>query len=209
MKNACKVIAMTAGLALLIPGTAEAGHVDHVVLVSDNSFSPDSVDTRVVGNPNEAVEWRGDTPPPTNEHNVRELHGIFSSGPPTLWASKSFTLNFSAGKFDYQCEVHGPAMSGVVNVRPLLLDTTPDGPPVQWASDGTTTGSAFDVQFRVGSNGDWRRWLTDTEKFKAVFGKNDRPVNFNPNRTYFVRVRSQKRVDTPNAHSRYFKVLLD
>jgi len=205
-----RTILLTLGLSLVLPGTAGAGHGGPHVLIRDTEFAPASVDTRVVGNPTEAVEWQADpTFPPLQPHNVRELHGIFSSGQPRVWTIEVFSLNFSAGRFDYQCQVHGPQMSGDVNVRPLLLDLTEDGAPVAWASASTETGRAFDVQYRNGPNGRWRNWKVDTAKFQGVFGKNDRPVPFNPDRRQYVRVRSQKRVDTPNAHSRYYALLLD
>jgi hypothetical protein len=213
MTMARKTILLTLGLSLLLPGTAGAGHGGADVLIRDDAFSPDAVLTFVFVDsfPTRAVEWEGDPANlPTNEHNVRELHGIFSSGPPELWTTQVFSLNLSAGRFGYQCVVHGPSMSGVVNVRPLLLTPpAPDQIPVQWASEATETGQAFDAQYRVGPAGRWRNWKVDTTRFKGVFGRNDRPVPLEPGTDYYVRVRSQKRVDTPNAHSRYYSVLLD
>jgi hypothetical protein len=211
MTMARTTIVLAVGIGLVLPAPAGAGHGGSDVLVRDIEFVPEVTSTFVFRNAPDAVEWEGDpADPPLLEHNVRELHGIFSSGPPSLWTAKLFSLKLSAGKFEYQCRVHGAqGMSGRVNVRPLLEDATADGFPVVWASEDTETGQAFDVQYRIGPEGRWRNWRIDTTKFRGVFGKNDRPVELEPGREYYVRVRSQKRVGTPNAHSRYFALLLD
>ena len=40
----------------------------------------------------------------------------------------------------------------------------------------------------------WKTWKNDTRAFHASFGRNDNPVNYNPdNHTYKIKVRSERR----------------
>jgi plastocyanin len=174
---------------------ATAGGLEETVEVRDNEFDPAVVPSTT--NPflaGESLEWEwaaGVMAP----HDVRQVRGLFrsplSSTPGTL-----YLRTFSSGRFPYQCSIHGPAMSGIVNVR-IWQDATPSGLPLlRWAFPDTNTGTAFDVKFRIG-DGPWRVWKTDTESRHGVFGRNDRPVRYNPNKEYSFRARSQKRVNTP------------
>jgi len=153
------------------------------------------------------VRWEAHpVSPPSNQHNVREDHGLFFSGPPTNWATKEFTRVFSSGTFPYHCDEHGPEMSGIVRVG-MAQEQDTDFPILVWAEDTTNTGRVFDVQFKV-DQGRWRKWKTDTEKFKGVLGRNDRPVPLISTREYRFRARSQKRDNTPALHSRWSPVEL-
>ena len=42
--------------------------------------------------------------------------------------------------------------------------------------------------------GRWKTWKNDTASFRAFFGRNDRPVNYRPNRhNYKLKVRSERK----------------
>jgi plastocyanin len=153
-----------------------------------------------VRTPGVSVSWEWDDAV-EHPHNVRQLGGLFRSeitAEPTF----SFERRFSAGSFPYECEIHGPSMSGTVRVV-IGQDQTLSGLPIiTWADEITNTGRAFDVQFRIG-DGRWRLWKKDTENFQGVFGRNDRPVQYESSKEYWFRARSQKRADTPNKVSRW------
>ena len=72
-------------------------------------------------------------------HNVAERGGIFRSGGATTGAI-NFTVKFSAGTFQYWCEVHAPGMAGTIKVRPNVT-AAPTGLPftVEWAASGTNS----------------------------------------------------------------------
>jgi plastocyanin len=205
MRRLRGTVVVAAALALVVPGSAEAGET--TIWLSDNEFTQSSVTLTAPGASFGTVTWEAHpTQPPSNEHNVREDHRLFFSGPPTSWATKEFTRVFSSGTYDYKCQVHGPEMSGIVRVEMTQgFDTI--FPILVWAEDTTNTGQVFDVQFKV-DQGRWRKWKTDTEKFKGVFGRNDRPVPYNPSREYRFRARSQKRDNMPAARSRWSPVEL-
>ncbi len=139
------------------------------VAVDDNLYSPSLVSVAARG----TVHWsrvRGSR----NTHNLRENGGLFRSGNPTSGAI-NFTVRFSAGTYRYQCEIHGPDMAGLVRV-PVAVSASPVGLPftVIWAGAGTTTGSRFDVQYRIDS-GPWRTWKSTTAR-SAIFGSQNLPV---------------------------------
>jgi plastocyanin len=195
------VLVATAVLATGIPagGTPQAGHA---VAVEDDEFIPRTARTRVWRSINDTVEWRwGDTI--KRDHNVREDHAIFFSGPATDDPMEMFRRRFSAGSFHYYCVVHGSSQGGMAGtVKARLLRKDVSGPPFRiiWAATDTNTGGAYDVRFRVGG-GPWRTWKTDISRFSGVFGQNGNPVEVQPNRMYRFQARSQKQPDTPVAVS--------
>jgi plastocyanin len=179
-------------LATAMP--ADAG-IEASVSVDDNVFDPNVVPSLLAG---DAVrwEWIGN-----GTHNVRQVGGLFrsalSNDPGTL-----YTRTFSSGTFPYECEIHEPLMIGTVEVE-LWQGTSPSGLPlIKWAFPDSNTGRAFDVKFRIG-DGPWRAWRTDTTSLGGVFGRNDRPVHFNPAKEYWFRARSQKGLNTPTKISRW------
>ena len=64
-----------------------------------------------------------------------------------------------------------------------------------WADSGTTTGQAFDVNYRVGTSGTWKVWKNDTAQRKAVFGQAGSPIVVTLGKTYQFQVRSEKSSD--------------
>jgi plastocyanin len=178
------------GVALGVAVPAHAGNIAEIVEVGDNFFDPDTV---AGAHPGEAVRW--DWVGTSATHNVRQVRGLFRS-PLSNEPGTMYTRTFSAGTFPYECEIHAPFMAGTVKVQ-VWQGATPSGLPlIKWAFPNSDTGNAFDVQFRVG-DGRWRPWRTDTLKLQGAFGRNDRPVRFNPAREYWFRARSQKGVNTP------------
>jgi plastocyanin len=173
-------------LAFLVPGSV--GAATRQVVIADNSFTPKRVDIRV----GDLVRWARDGGA-FGEHNVRQVNRrpIFYSGAPTSNSGFSFRRRFSAGAFNYKCDIHGPIMSGLVRV-PVAVRRAPAGVNfgVQWATGRTNTGGRYDVQFRVGS-GKWRPWRTNTKSVKGVFGKGGRPVRVTNGKRYSLRARSQ------------------
>jgi hypothetical protein len=184
-----------------IPATSSG--IGVTVQVRDDLFDPEVAPPGDPLTAGESVKWEW-APEIEAPHDVRQLRGLFrsplSSEPGTI-----YLRDFSAGRFPYECSIHGPFMSGVVRVQ-LWQGAAPSGLPVmRWAFPDSNTGTAFDVQFRVGG-GPWRVWKKDTTRLLGVFGRNDRPVHFNPGREYSFRARSQKRVDTPTRVSKWSPV---
>jgi plastocyanin len=127
-------------------------------------------------------------------HNIRQDAGLFRSGNPTT-GPINFSVNASAGRYHYYCEIHGSragGMAGVVKVRPVFK-AAPTGNPftVIWADSATNTGKAFDVRYKAGT-GAWRIWKNDTAQFKAVFGQRSKPVRVRPGTRYQFQVRSEQ-----------------
>lgn len=184
--------------AIVVPG-AQAGITG--VGIDDNVFTPSSV-SGVAG---DSLTW--DWLTPMRSHNVRQNKTLFRSGSPTSDDNASFTRVFSAGTFAYYCEVHGgpgSGMDGTVKVRPTVAEA-PTGLPftVTWASASSNTGAAFDVEYRVGTTGDWVAWNTDTTDLSDVFGDGNDPVQVQSGVTYQVRVRSQKSVAATGKTSKF------
>jgi plastocyanin len=182
-------------LLMLFPLAPPVHAGGSVVTVTDNRFVED---VTFLPRPGYAVPWQWDVGL-SSAHNVRQDKGLFRSGDPTSVGGTMFERVFSAGTFHYYCEVHGSpsgGMDGKVRVRPLVQSSGVPGVfSVIWAA-GTKTGKAFDVQYRV-DGGPWIDWKTDTKRLARRFGANDRPVAVEPEHSYEVRARSQKRVDTP------------
>jgi plastocyanin len=182
-----RLIVIAVGLILFVPGPASAQ--TETVTVNNNNFLP----FRVHGEPGDSVQWTWTLTGPV-EHNVKQNALLFYSGPPTSEAGHMYTAVFSAGKFDYYCEVHGgpnQGMNGEVFVRPMATDG-PEGNTflVRWAVPNSETGDLYDVQYRIGQ-GEWQSWKKNTSQLKAVFGKNGNPELVDPGTTYFFRARSQ------------------
>ena len=162
-------------LLLLVPALAHAATTD--VKVKDNSFDPSTVAVALGG----SVHW-ADTATTFDVHNVHEDGGIFHSG--NVSSSIDYIRTFSAGTFHYFCQAHGSpsgGMDGVVKVAPKTSGA-PTGLKftVQWANGTTNTGTAFDVEYKVGS-GSWKSWKTNTSLVKAVFGDGSNPVKVQAN----------------------------
>ncbi len=110
-----------------------------------------------------------------------------------------FSIRASAGSYHYFCYAprhsRAPARhDGRVKVRPIRFSGSRSGEiGVRWANSNTNTGSRFDVRYKVGQ-GRWKTWKNDTAAFRAFFGRNDRPVNYRPNRrNYKLKVRSERK----------------
>lgn len=173
------------GLLLLVP--VEVGAATVEVGVRDNFFDPDRVSVRV----GDTVVWNN--PGTQSPHNIRQDERLFYSG--DLVMRGDFQVTFSAGTFHYFCEVHGGRRSGM-DGRVVVPVEVADGPPgptfiVRWATTASTSGSRFDVAYRVGAS-DWRDWHKNTRKIKATFGEGGGPEVVVPGSRYRFRVRSQK-----------------
>ncbi|MGH2724685.1 MAG: cupredoxin domain-containing protein [Actinomycetota bacterium] len=175
-------------LFTLLASTVGGAATTHEVSVQDNLFDPHDVSGKV----GDSVHWSRTLV--GNPHNVQEDGQLFRSGAPSP-GPIDFTVKFSAGKFHYFCEVHGSqagGMDGLVKVKPKILAKPPGLPfTVRWASTSTETGSVFDVQYKVGT-GKWKNWKKNVSGFKAVFGKNGKPVTVKKGKKYSLRARSQE-----------------
>lgn len=164
------------------------------MLVKDDLFDPKVVSDSLLGDASVTWDWEPDLFP--RMHNVVQNKGLFRSGAP-VENRAPFTRVPSAGKFPYHCELHRftDDMVGTLKIKPYGVFPIPTPPDhwfrVVWAQDESNTGDEFDVRFRV-NGGDWRTWKNNTSKRSATFGKNDNPVNVNPNKTYRFQARSQK-----------------
>lgn len=191
-----RFVVVLVALGLLAPlGPARGGTAE--VAIQDNYFSPDS-NRIAVG---DSVHWfrAEDSNQP---HNVREDGWLFERPRRPTNGPIDVTFVFSAGTFHYFCETHGGPvvgtpgnMDGFIRV-PVSLSRSPSGLPftVRWATDGSQTGTAYDVQFRVGS-GQWRTWKKDVTNNKGEFGRDAKPVRVRDGVRYSFRARSQ---DGPN-----------
>lgn len=90
------------------PGTPAPPPSSQSVNVSDNSFSPDSVEVAIGG----TVTWSWTAA--YSAHNVTFSGGETSGNQTSGEYSRIFS---SAGNFTYNCTIHGAAMKGVVRVR--------------------------------------------------------------------------------------------
>ena len=184
-----RVLLSLCAVALL---ASSASGATKEVSVRDSAFDP-KVITASVG---DTVSWSN--PGTQKAHNVRERRSIFSSGRETTVFD--FDVVFSAGTFLYRCAIHGSftrsgaprGMTGVVKV-PVLVAGAPAGPAstVTWATTATNSGSAYDVQYRVGG-GEWKFWLKATSVKKAVFGQSGKPIAPQAGTKYSFRARSRK-----------------
>ena len=183
--------AATVTMALALPAAAGAAprHID----VDDDVFVPRNPPARSF-QAGPSFRWTS-VPGTTNDHNIRQDKRLFSSGGLTS-GPIDFAINASAGSYHYYCTLHGSrqgGMAGRVKVRPITVRELGGRIEVRWANADTNTGSRFDVRYRVDRR-KWKTWKNDTPKFRAFFGRNDKPVNFAPNRhNYKLKVRSERR----------------
>ena len=184
------LVISAAAVVLALPATA--GAAPRQIDVGDDFFAPKRPPARDFA-PGPSFRWTraGGS---FSDHNVRQDDRLFRSGNLT-GGPINFAINASAGSYHYYCELHREVgMAGRVKVRPIALTDSLIGQiEVRWASSNTDTGSRFDVRYRVDKRR-WKTWKNDTRAFHAAFGRNDRPVNYRPNRhTYKIKVRSERR----------------
>lgn len=199
----CKLLvaglaALTAGL--ILPAAASGGAQGINVEAGDaNRFSP-KVGTYGLISSNFGWTWGdpGDGGTSTRRHNVVQDRGLFRSGQPVRTApgpGDYFPLSASAGSFRYHCALHGgDGMSGKIKVPPSEGPPEPDGVPINWAVDASTTGNRYDVRFKV-DNAPWRNWKQGTKRQSDIFGRNDDPVNFSGLKDYTIQARSKLKSD--------------
>ncbi|MGH2684379.1 MAG: hypothetical protein ACRDJP_02815 [Actinomycetota bacterium] len=172
---------------MLVSPTALISATDADVSIEDDRFEPGEV---VVG-VGERVSWSRGTAS-TGPHNVRQDERLFGSGP-TTEGSIDYEIRLSAGTFHYFCEAHGSragGMDGLIRVPPTVDPGSPGRRfTVVWATDLTTTGSRFDVQYRRGSHR-WLEWKEDTRSTRGVFGRRGKPERARDGARYRFRVRS-------------------
>src|SRR5688572_13718559 len=141
---------VTAGLAALsvalgMPGVASGGSAGIAVEADGaNKFAPKVASFTLISS-NFYWYW-GAGGVTSRPHNVRQDDRLFRSGAPTKNGG-NISFSVSAGTFPYFCEVHGGpggrGMSGKVKVPPKEGSPEPDGVPVSWAVDASTTGSRY------------------------------------------------------------------
>jgi plastocyanin len=186
-------IATVAAAALALAVPASAG-VPQTVGVEDDFFDPDVTEQGVTL----SVTWEwADV---VNEHNVRQDDKLFRSGSPTANQDESFQIFPSAGTYHYYCELHGGeagGMDGTLKVSPIFASPFKQGGEmisILWADPslpGFASGDQFDVQYKVGDR-EWKYWKKNTSKHGGSFGKNGKPVDVKPGKTYKIRARSEK-----------------
>lgn len=185
------LILSAAAVALAMAFPAAVGAVPREIDVGDDFFRPRNPPARDF-EPGPSFRWTS-LPGADNNHNVRQDDRLFSSGAPE--DPLNFRISASAGSFHYYCTLHrAQGMSGRVKVRPIAVPDSVAGEiQVRWANADTNTGSRFDVRYKVDQR-KWKTWKNDTSGFHAFFGRNDNPVNYNPdNHNYKIKVRSERR----------------
>jgi plastocyanin len=103
---------LAAAALAAVPATASAANAE--VSVGDNFFNPKTVQIQ----PGDSVTWRWTGSAP---HNVKADSGQTESfGSKVLTGTgNTFEHTFAdPGRFTYFCEIHGPVMSGAVEVGP-------------------------------------------------------------------------------------------
>ena len=175
----------------LLASNAVAATTKHVQ-VRDSFFDPKSVSAKV----GDTVHWSNEGT--QKGHSVLAKGGLFSSGRDSTVFE--FEQVMSAGTFLYRCRIHGTfpsgggvkGMGGTVKV-PVTVGSAPAGPSstVTWATGASTSGSSYDVQYKVGS-GSWRFWMRDVSATKGVFGQSGKPIAAQSGTKYSFRARSRK-----------------
>jgi plastocyanin len=104
----------TAQVAAPVPTSASV-RVGNILFASNrNGTVNPAVDTVAVGG---TVTWTWTNTGATS-HSVRSTGGLFTSSPIKTGNGQTHTATFStAGSYPYDCEVHGPAMTGLIVVR--------------------------------------------------------------------------------------------
>jgi hypothetical protein len=173
------------------------------IKIADDSFQPQNpVAQDLFYTP--VVHWSRN-PGAVHPHNVVQDAGLFTSGSPTS-GPIDFTAHPSAGSFHYVCQIHGPSMAGTIKARPALTGTSIPTIKVVWATEGTDTGRAFDVRYRI-NGGDWTTWKNDTGGRQATFGANDQPIHVQTGPTYSFQARSEKSKAKPNKRSAWSPIV--
>jgi hypothetical protein len=183
-----------------VTGSAQAGFGP--IAINDDEFAPEVVSNESLGGGQ--FNWQWGTV--FDKHNVRQDNKLFRSGPPTDDDDATFgSIELPAGRYHYYCENHGTkngGMDGLIGIHPTVGVQTDDYVPVEWAFDNPIrVGNRWDVRYRIGS-GKWKTWLKGAKKLEGKFGHNDKPVNFNPNRTYSVSVKTKLASD-PSRQSKF------
>ena len=142
------------------------------ITIGDNFFDP-SKSTQDLEDGTFDWRWGPDGLGTADIHNVVQDDELFRSGEPVSSDPDGYSVTASAGKYPYFCQIH-VGMEGVVGVRPVV-DTEAStrsarGTRVSWASDATTTGSKYDVRYRVAKK-KWKLWKKGTAKTSGVFSK--------------------------------------
>lgn len=196
-----------AAAGLVMAGGAQGGAVG--IDVTDNQFTPDP--SNVSLNQAEYTWTWGATAAP---HNVRQDTKLFRSGPTTDVPGTTFgPIELPAGRYHYYCELHGSesgGMDGEIRVSPDADAVDPEFEVIRWANDTAIRfGDRWHVQFRKGElkTGPWRTWKKSTGALSGKFGKNDSPVNYNPEKTYQVRVKTMDS-DRPTRRSKFSPTLV-
>ncbi len=195
MRNRRKVgVLVLTAAALMVPPLAFGDPPTTQITVKDDSFSPREPAVMKFGG---RFSWQR-AANATNEHNVHQAAGLFSSGNPTTTSftpAHPYSISPSAGTYTYFCDAHRALnMVGKIKVR-AIVETgtlTSNGFRVRWASaTSKPTGTRFDVRFQVG-NGPWTTWRNDTTSSDGAFGSGNKPVHVMPGHTYRIEVRSEK-----------------
>jgi len=169
--------AALAAAALFVPSSAPGALVDIDVL--DDEYAPQDAIFGFPADPGARWTWGGFPGETTeNEHTVTQNKKLFKSGAPK--DTGDFEVNASAGKYPYHCTVHGVSgMKGTLSILTGFAELDADSVRVRWATANSTTGKRFDVRYRV-DGGDFLIWQRNTRKLSKVFGRNDKPVEFDP-----------------------------
>jgi hypothetical protein len=187
-------------LSLALPAAAGAGFTP--IGVGDDFFSPSTIG-QPVSNAEFHWAWNDNV---DSEHNVFHESRLFRSGAPTDDPAARYpadgNIELPAGKYLYFCEIHSP-MTGDIRIIPSAAAPESGVVEITWAQDSDArVGDRWQVQFRRGEEGPWRTWKKNTDDFGGGFGANDKPVNFNSNRAYQVRVKTKLR-SNPDRQSRF------
>lgn len=179
-----------AGLAIPAGAGVPAAEIDF----GDDFFNPDNATADLNPSGNEGVWTR--SLGSDGDHNVREDHRLFFSGPARdATEFNEFQASVSAGTWGYYCQTHATSstagdMRGRLRVRPRSGLADGSSAPIIWAEDDDTTGDRYEVQWRRQGTSRWKTWKRATSKPSGRFGLGDNPVNARPDATYQVRVRS-------------------
>jgi hypothetical protein len=193
--------ALLAALFIAAPSPGGFGAIG----VGDDFFDPSSPPPTGLSAAIFSWEWNDDI---ADEHNVRQDNKLFRSGPLTDSPAASFgPIELPAGTYHYYCEAHGDkrgGMDGLIKISPSAKDSElGDSTTVTWALDtDIRIGDRWQVQYRKGESGKWKTWKKSTGKLSGEFGKNDKPVNYNPEKTYQVRVKT-KLAAKPDRQSKF------
>ena len=127
------VALLSAALAIqLVPAGRDASAATATVSLGDNFYNPATVTINV----GDTVQWNWTG---ANPHTVTATGGEFDSGSPMTSGTFSHTFA-TAGTFNYQCKVHGTAMTGVVTVQQAGAATSAAGAATPAATSAAGAG---------------------------------------------------------------------